>query len=198
VFYGGAVTEATSMRDREVFVVGGANSATESALYLAEFARHVTLLVRGSSLRETSDYLRNDVERRPNMSVRLDSSIVDASGDFRLRTITVLDSSTGDTEQLKAHGVFLHIGAQPRTDWLPESLERDERGFLRTGTAVTMAPTGHEPMSFETCMAGIYAVGDVRAGSVKRVAAAVGEGSMAIQEVRASRTASERLAPAGG
>ncbi len=194
VFYGGAVTEATSMRDREVFVVGGANSATESALYLAEFARHVTLLVRGSSLRETSDYLRKEVERHPNMSVRLNSSIVDATGDFRLRTISVLDSSTGVTTELKANGVFLHIGAQPRTDWLPDSLERDERGFLRTGTDVLDAPAGHDPMSFETCMPGIYAVGDVRAGSVKRVAAAVGEGSMAIQQVRAALTAADRAA----
>jgi thioredoxin reductase (NADPH) len=195
VFYGGAVTEATSMRDREVFVVGGANSATESALYLAEFARHVTLLVRGSSLHETSDYLRKELERHPNMSVRLNSSIVDATGDFRLRTISVLDSSTGETTELKATGVFLHIGAQPRTDWLPDSLERDERGFLRTGTDVIDAPAGHDPMSFETCMPRIYAVGDVRAGSVKRVAAAVGEGSMAIQQIRAALTA-ERLAPA--
>ena len=196
VFYGGAVTEATSMRDREVFVVGGANSATESALYLAEFARHVTLLVRGSSLRETSDYLRNEVERHPNMSVRVNSSIVDASGDFRLRTISVLDSATGVTTQLKANGVFLHIGAQPRTDWLPESLERDERGFLHTGTDVRDAPAGHAPMSFETCMPGIYAVGDVRAGSVKRVAAAVGEGSMAIQQVRTALSSADRAATA--
>ena len=123
----------------------------------------MTLLVRGSSLRETSDYLRKEVERHPNMSVRLNSSIVDATGDFRLRTISVLDSTTGVTTELKANGVFLHIGAQPRTDWLPDSLERDERGFLRTGTDVLDAPAGHAPMSFETCMPGIYAVGDVRA-----------------------------------
>ena len=154
----------------------------------------MTLLVRGSSLRETSDYLRKEVERNPNMSVRLNSSIVDATGDFRLRTISVLDSSTGVTTELKANGVFLHIGAQPRTDWLPDSLERDERGFLRTGTDVTDAPAGHDPLSFETCMPGIYAVGDVRAGSVKRVAAAVGEGSMAIQQVRAALTAADRAA----
>jgi thioredoxin reductase (NADPH) len=196
VFYGGAVTEATAMRDREVFVVGGANSATESALYLAQFARHVTLLVRGSSLAETSEYLRSEVERHPNMSVRLNSSIVDATGDFRLRTITVKDSSTDEMVELKATGVFLHIGAQPRTDWLPDSIERDERGFVRTGTAVTSAAPGHTPMSFETCMPGVYAVGDVRDGSIKRVAAAVGEGSMAIQQVRESLTAADRLVAA--
>jgi thioredoxin reductase (NADPH) len=149
-------------------------------------------------LRETSDYLRNEVERRTNMSVRVNSSIVDATGDFRLRTISVLDSATGVTTQLKANGVFLHIGAQPRTDWLPESLERDERGFLRTGTDVSAAPAGHDPMSFETCMPRIYAVGDVRAGSVKRVAAAVGEGSMAIQQVRTALSSADRAATAVG
>jgi thioredoxin reductase (NADPH) len=183
VFYGAGVTEAPAMVGEPVYIVGGANSAGQAALYLCRFARRVTLLVRGAALREMSEYLVREIGVRDNISVRLNSIIVEARGDSRLRSLVLRDSSTNQDEEVDATAVFIMIGAAPRTDWLPADIERDGKGFIRTGDEVSLvAQTKHRP-SLETSTPGVFAVGDVRAGSMKRVAAAVGEGSTAVRYV---------------
>jgi thioredoxin reductase (NADPH) len=172
VFYGGAATEAQAMRGEEVFVVGGANSAGQAAVHLARFAARVTLLVRGSSIATgMSEYLVRDIEAAPNIEVRLNTEITAARGDQRLRALHLRDRATGSNEEVPAAAVFVLIGAVPRTAWLPEVLRRDERGFVPTGAGL------------QTSLPGVFAVGDVRADSVKRVASCVGEGSAAIRFV---------------
>jgi thioredoxin reductase (NADPH) len=186
VFYGAAGVEAPALADEEVFVVGGANSAGQAALHLAKFAARVTLLVRGESLTASmSDYLIQQIEATPNIAVRLRTEVIDGRGESRLEGLVLKDAETGEQEEVAAAAVFIMIGAEPRTAWLPEELRRDERGFILTDrdVAADSSPATRAPLPFETSMPGVFAVGDVRHGSVKRVASSVGEGSVAVGSV---------------
>jgi len=185
VFYGTAGSEARAMAGENVYVIGGANSAGQAALNLAKYAARVTLLIRGHSLAAAmSDYLIAQISSTPNISVRTDTQVVDAYGEQRLEGLVLEQRQTGAREEVQAAGVFVLIGAEPRTVWLHEALERDRRGFILTGADVSARwPLDRQPLAFETSMPGVFAVGDVRYGSVKRVAGAVGEGSVAIGSV---------------
>jgi thioredoxin reductase (NADPH) len=186
VFYGAAGPEAEAMAGEEVYVVGGANSAGQAAIHLARHARRVTVLVRGSSLATTmSDYLVREIDAAANITVRYHVEVVDGAGEGRLTHVCLRDRATGNTETVPAAGLFLLIGAEPRTDWLPDEIERDERGYVLTGNDRRIAETSTDAAAglFETTMAGVFAVGDVRHGSVKRVASSVGEGAVAIRQV---------------
>jgi len=170
VFYGSSPSEARQFTGASVFVVGGANAAGQAAVHLSRYAERVTILVRGQSLAATmSQYLLDEITGKENIDVRLSTEVVDAEGDGRLETLTLRDEDNETTEATDA--LFILIGAQPRTEWLPAEIERDARGFVTTGA------------DFETTVPGVFAIGDVRAGSVKRVASAVGEGSVVIQRV---------------
>jgi thioredoxin reductase (NADPH) len=186
VFYGAAGVEAPALAGAEVYVVGGANSAGQAALHLAKFAARVTLLVRGGSLEAgMSDYLITQITARPNIAVRLRTRVVDGGGAERLERLTLEDGQTGQHEDVAAAALFTLIGAEPRTEWLREAIVCDDRGYLLTGRDVPGEawPLQRAPLPFETSMPGVFAVGDVRHGSVKRVAGAVGEGSVAIGSI---------------
>jgi thioredoxin reductase (NADPH) len=184
VFYGAATTEAPAMRGEEVFVVGGANSAGQAALHISRFAAKVTILVRGPSLSQgMSDYLVRDIEASPNIAVRLNQEVAGAQGDQRLRSLIIRDRLLGSTEAVPAMAVFILIGAAPRTAWLPSELERDDRGFILTGSRLSSASPYGKEFAFGTSLPGVFAVGDVRSGAAQRVASAVGEGSVAIRDV---------------
>jgi thioredoxin reductase (NADPH) len=200
VFYGGPASEAHGLKGLEVYVVGGANSAGQAALHLARYARRVMLVVRSGSLAAgMSHYLARQVEATANVDVRLCTEVVGGGGDGWLDHL-VLRESGGDEERVPAEGLFLMIGARPRTDWLPDEVARDSRGFILTGSDVgddPRWPLERSPFLLETSMPGVFAVGDVRHGAVKRVASAVGEGSIAIQLVH-QLLADERLHEAAG
>jgi thioredoxin reductase (NADPH) len=187
VFYGGSASEAHAMIGKEAYVVGGANSAGQAALHLARFARRVTLVVRAQSLGAgMSHYLVREVEAAPNIEVRLGTSVVSGGGDGRLEYLVLREGASGEHETKPADGLFVLIGARPHTDWLPPEIARDRRGFLLTGADVPEDgawPLERRPFLLETSMPGVFAAGDVRSGAVKRVASAVGEGSIAIQLV---------------
>ena len=185
VFYGAAGVMAPAVAGEDVFVVGGANSAGQAALHLAKYAAHVTLLVRGSSLAAgMSDYLVRQIQATPNIAVRLGTQVVGGRGDTRLESLT-LEDRQGQQEEVPAAAVFIMIGAKPHTDWLAPVLSLDKDGFVLTGRDIpgTSWPLEREPYPFETSRPGVFAAGDVRHGSVKRVAGAVGEGSVAVGSV---------------
>jgi thioredoxin reductase (NADPH) len=170
----------------DVYVIGGANSAGQAALHLARFAARVTLLVRGESLEASmSDYLIIQLQDTPNIHVRLRTRVVDGRGAERLETLLVEDGGTGQREEVAAAAVFIMIGAEPRTDWLRDIIHLDDRGFILTSRDIPVQawPLERPPLPYETSMPGVFAVGDVRHGSVKRVAGAVGEGSVAVGSV---------------
>jgi thioredoxin reductase (NADPH) len=184
VSYGGPSSEAPAMTGREVYVLGGANSAGQAALYLARYAKHVTLVVRAASLAGMSHYLVREVQATSNVNVRLRTQIVDGGGDGWLEYLVLRDRSEGRDETVDAGGLFVMIGATPRTGWLPPEVHRDAHGFIVTGTdlAPDLAwPLERRPFLLETSLPGVFAAGDVRHGAGKRVAAAVGEGAVAIQ-----------------
>ncbi|MFY9691570.1 MAG: FAD-dependent oxidoreductase [Candidatus Acidiferrales bacterium] len=189
VYYGGGSTEALSCKGEVVYVIGGANSAGQAAMNFAKFAERVVIVVRGSSLSSTmSQYLIDQVKEMPNIQIWANASVCEAHGDTHLEEISFLCSDTGNLERVPASAMFIFIGALPRTDWLAGVLERDERGFLLTGPDLIrdgQHPKGwgleRDPFLLETNIPGIFAVGDVRHGSVKRVASGVGEGSVAVQ-----------------
>lgn len=184
VYYGSGVTEAPGMVDEDVYVVGGANSAGEAALHLSRFAARVTILVREASLTAMSDYLIREIKARDNIVVRLNTVVTDGRGDYRLRSLTIRDTAADRTEEVSATAVFIMIGASPRTGWLPPDVQRDDRGYILTGDSVPVElEDGRPNEALQTSVPGVFAVGDVRAGSMKRVAAAVGEGSTAIRLV---------------
>jgi len=189
VFYGGPASEAPGMAGHDVYVLGGANSAGQAALHLARFARRVTLVVRAESLAVgMSHYLAREVQATPNVEVRLGTEIIGGGGeDGWLDHLVLRELTTGQEETVPAVGLFLMIGAHPHTDWLPAEVSRDPRGFVLTGGDLpTRAwPLERSPYGLETTMPGVLAAGDARHGSVKRVASAVGEGSMAIQFLHA-------------
>ena len=191
VFYGSAVTEAQAMQGQEVYVVGSANSAGQAAMHLSKYASHVTLLARGDSLGASmSNYLLKEIEAAANVEVRLNTRVVDGGGEGRLEHLVLKNSASGLAETVPATALFVLIGAEPRTEWLPEDIERDKQGFIVTGQDLLRHgrppqkwPLERNPLLLETSMPGVFAAGDVRHRSVKRVASAVGEGSIAIQLV---------------
>jgi thioredoxin reductase (NADPH) len=182
IYYGAALTEARSCADQQVVVIGGANSAGQAAVYFASYARRVTMLVRGGSLaRSMSHYLIEQIEALPNVEVRLRTQAVGAEGDGRLRALRIRDG--GGTESVEdVDACFVFIGAAPRTDWLEGVVARDEKGFILAGLDAKADgwPLARDPFPLETSVPGVLVAGDVRARSIKRVASAVGEGSMAV------------------
>src|SRR5215470_2217441 len=188
VFYGSALSEAPAVKDQDVFIVGAGNSAGQTAIYLARSARSVTLLVRGDSLATSmSDYLITEIAGTPRVHVRLHTEVAAAHGDHRLTELVLRDRRTGSEETVPAAALFVMIGATPHTDWLPGEVARDRHGFILTGRDLPgkdQAKAGQpRPLPLETSLPGVFAAGDVHAGSVKRVASAVGEGSVAIPQV---------------
>jgi thioredoxin reductase (NADPH) len=188
VFYGSALSEAPAVKDQDVFIVGAGNSAGQTAVYLARSARSVRLLVRGDSLAKSmSDYLVKEIDATPRVRVQLQTEVAAARGDHRLTELVLRDRATGRDETVPAAALFVVIGATPHTDWLPGDVARDRLGFVLTGRDLPgkdRAETGQPvPLPLETSLPGVFAAGDVRAGSVKRVASAVGEGSVAIPQV---------------
>jgi thioredoxin reductase (NADPH) len=196
VFYGGAGADANRAAGQEVYVLGGAHSADQAALHLARFARRATLVVRARSLEAgMSRYLIRQLRATPNVEVRLATEVAGGGGDGWLTHLVLRDRETGGEETVAADGLFLAIGANPRTDWLPQAVARDDQGFVLTGADVPRDGAWHldrDPCPLETTLPGVLAVGDVRHGSIKRVASAAGEGSVAI------RVLHRLLDPAGG
>lgn len=191
VYYGAAQTEAFSCRDEDVYIIGGANSAGQAAMYFSNFARRVVMLVRGESLAASmSQYLIDQIKQTPNIVVEYNSSVTAAHGAERLEGISVYCSVSGETNDYPASSLFIMIGAMPHTDWLDGVIERDDKGFILSGPELMHEgkrpkgwPLDRDPGLLETNVPGIFAVGDVRRGSVKRVASGVGEGSVAISFV---------------
>jgi len=189
VYYGGGSTEALSSKGEIVYVVGGANSAGQAAMNFSKYADRVVILVRGEGLAATmSQYLIDQIEQTPNIQVWTHAGVAEAHGDNHLEGISVLCSDTNEIERVPASSMFIFIGALPRTQWLAGLVERDDRGFILTGPDLIRngeRPKGwapdRDPFLLETNVPGIFAVGDVRHGSVKRVASGVGEGSVAVQ-----------------
>ncbi len=183
VFYGSAVTEAPACSGDEVYIVGGANSAGQAAVFLSRHARHVTMLVRASNLEASmSHYLIRQIADIPNIDVRLDSEVIAVEGDDHLEALTICTMPGRTQETVKAGYLFVFIGAAPRTEWLDGVVIRDQRGFVVTGPDLMKdgRPRGwdldRDPYFLEASAPGVFAAGDVRANSVKRVASAVGEG----------------------
>jgi thioredoxin reductase (NADPH) len=191
VYYGASLTEAFSYKDEDVYIVGGANSAGQAAMFFSDYARRVVVVYRGDSLRKSmSEYLVKQVEGRENIEVRLNSSVVEAEGEDHLERIAIKNSASGQKEIVPTQSLFILIGAAPHTDWLDGVVERDERGFILSGPDLSKhgeRPKGwkldRDPYLLETSVPGIFVAGDVRHGSIKRCASAVGEGSIAVQFV---------------
>jgi thioredoxin reductase (NADPH) len=189
VFYGAAMSEARMLAGEHVYVVGGGNSAGQAAMHLARYARQVTILVRSGSLAASmSEYLIRSIEASPTIDVRYASEIVDGGGEERLEWVGVRDRGSGSTERVPTAGVFVLIGAEPLTDWLPDTIERDRWGYLLAGPLggdpsgrTKLTTGGRTPLIFETSLPGVFAVGDVRRGSIKRVASAAGEGAICVR-----------------
>jgi thioredoxin reductase (NADPH) len=188
IYYGSAASEGPACQGSEVYIVGGANSAGQAAMYFSRFAKRVTLLVRGDSLESSmSYYLIQQLQQKDNVTVRTRCEVVGAEGHGHLQAITICDGKNGMTATVECGYLFVFIGAEPRTDWLGDTVARDERGFVYTGPDLLTngtRPKGwdrdRDPFYLECSVPGIFAAGDVRANSVKRVASAVGEGAMAV------------------
>jgi thioredoxin reductase (NADPH) len=191
IYYGAAQTEAFSCKNEDVYIVGGANSAGQAAMFFSTHARRVFILCRGDDLgKSMSDYLVRQIEDKDNIEVLLDTSVASVEGEDHLERITMNSSATGESRTVSAHSLFVFIGAAPKTDWLDGVVERDERGFVLSGPDLMQEgkrPAGwrpdRDPFLLETSVPGIFVAGDVRHGSVKRCASAVGEGSIAVQFV---------------
>jgi len=191
VYYGAAVSEARAMKGQEVYVVGGANSAGQAAMHLSRYASRVTLLVRGRSLSTSmSDYLIRELEAAQNVELRFNTRVVGGGGQRRLERLVLEDSTAGLKSTVSAAALFVLIGAEPHTGWLPDEIRRNKRGYVFTGQDLLQEtqsneawPLGRLPLPMETSMPGVFAAGDVRCRSVKRVASAVGAGAIAIQSV---------------
>jgi thioredoxin reductase (NADPH) len=201
VFYGGPVSEAPALSGKNAYVVGGGNSAGQAVLHLARYAKRVTLVVRAQSLQAgMSQYLIQEIEATPNLDVRTSSEVVGGTGEGHLQQLVLYERGTGKQETVAADALFVLIGADPHTDWLPSEIVKDPSGFLMTGEELSddgsSWPLERRPYSLETNMPGVFAAGDVRRSSVKRVASAVGEGSIAIRLVQ-ELFARERLEVVG-
>jgi thioredoxin reductase (NADPH) len=186
VFYGASVSEARAHAGQKVYVVGGGNSAGQAAIHLSRYAGRVTMLVRRGSLVETmSSYLIDQIEAAGNIDVRTKTEVAACAGDGVLETITLRDTVSGDIEAVPAAALFIQIGAEPYTAWLPPEIRRDAWGYLLTGPDLPAGswPLERPPLMLETSLPGVFAAGDAREGSTKRVASAVGEGSVVIEQV---------------
>jgi len=189
VFYGAGVSEAPAMRGRKAYVIGGGNSAGQAAMHLSKWAQQVTILVRAQSLADSmSDYLIREIDAAPNVDVLYGVQVAGGAGTDRLESLVLEDRGTGARRTVPADGLFILIGSQPRTDWLGENVARDQWGFILTGPDLPGGPSangqaGRPPLTHETSLPGVFAAGDVRRGSVKRVASAVGEGAITIPAV---------------
>jgi thioredoxin reductase (NADPH) len=191
VYYGAASTEALSCRDEEVYIVGAANSAGQAAMFFAKYAKRVVMLVRGPSLSATmSQYLIDQISQTPNIHLEFNTSVTEVHGDGRLQEISLSCAQSGETSRIAATALFIFIGAEPRTGWLDGTVQRDSKGFILTGSDLMKDgkppsgwPAGRDPYLLETSVPGVFAAGDVRCGSAKRVASGVGEGSVAVQFV---------------
>jgi len=191
VYYGAAMTQAAACKDEDVFIVGGANSAGQAAMYFSAYARRVVMLVRGSSLAAgMSQYLIEQIKQTPNIHVELNSQVTEAFGTDRLEAISILCSTSGETQTVPAASLFIFIGAAPQTDWLHGAVDRDEKGFILTGGDLMNAgkppktwSLERQPWLLEASVPGIFVAGDVRYRSIKRVASGVGEGANAVQFV---------------
>ena len=189
VYYGSAMTEAVSSKGEDIYIVGGANSAGQAAMYFSNYARRVVMLVRGESLSASmSQYLIDQIKKTPNISVETHSRVVEVHGQDHLEAISILCDDSRETSTVPTNMLSIFIGAEPKTDWLAGVVERDERGFILTGADLVRGgkrpggwPLARDPYWPETSVPGIFAAGDVRHGSVKRVASGVGEGSIAVQ-----------------
>ena len=191
IYYGAAMTEALATKDEDVFVIGGANSAGQAAMYFSKYARRVVMLVRGSSLSTSmSQYLIDQLKETRNIQIEFNSSLVEAHGENHLEAISIRCAPTNEVNRMPANSLFIMIGAAPNTNWLGDIIERDERGFILSGPDLMRdgkRPKGwqldRDPGLLETNVPGVFVVGDVRHGSVKRVASGVGEGSVAVSFV---------------
>jgi thioredoxin reductase (NADPH) len=190
VFYGASVSEAQALTGEQIYIIGGGNSAGQAALHLARFAKQATLLVRGSSpAASMSQYLRDQLEATANIDLRLNTEAIDGGGDGRLEYLTLRDRTSHATETVSAGALFVLIGGRPNTDWLPRQIERDRWGYVLTGPDAVRErrasgdPLTWVPLMLETSVPRMLAAGDVRHGSVKRVASAVGEGSVSVQQI---------------
>ena len=191
VYYGADATEAAQCTGDDVYLVGAANSAGQAALNLAKHAKRVVLLVRGPAIEATmSQYLVDRIHAAANIEVRTSSEVAAVAGTGHLECLTIADRDTGATEVVFASWLFVFIGAEPRTDWLGETVARDGHGFLVTGPDLVTGPNARAgwpleraPYSLETSIPGVFAAGDVRLDSMKRVASAVGEGAMTVYHV---------------
>jgi thioredoxin reductase (NADPH) len=187
VFYGAAASDAAAVKDARVFIVGAGNSAGQAAVHLARTAASVTLVVRGERLAASmSDYLVRELEQTPNIRIRLRTEVVDGGGTAHLESLTLRENEEEISEEVPADALYVMIGAHPHTDWLSGTVARDELGYILTGEAVTdrdghLWPLARPPMLQESSLPGVFAAGDVRHGSVKRVASAVGSGAIAVQ-----------------
>jgi thioredoxin reductase (NADPH) len=191
IYYGAALTEAAHYRGRHIFVVGGANSAGQGAVFFSRYAKQVTMLVRGSALsRSMSHYLIHQIDETPNIEVCLETEVVEAHGDNRLEAITTIDRKSGETQRRPADALFAFVGAAAHTDMVAGVVERNSAGFILTGLDLIREgkkPAGwslkRDPYLLETSVPGIFAAGDVRQGAIRRVASAVGEGAVAVSFV---------------
>jgi len=191
VYYGAAMTEASACKDEDVFIVGGANSAGQAAMFFSRYARRVVMLVRGGSLAlSMSQYLIEQIRQTPNIHVEYNSQITEAFGAEHLEAVSILCSTSGETQKVPAASLFIFIGAAPGTDWLVGLLDRDEKGFILTGPDLMVDgkmpkgwPLERQPWLLEASVPGIFVAGDVRYRSIKRVASGVGEGANAVQFV---------------
>ncbi len=190
VYYGAGMSEASAIQDEDIFIVGGANSAGQAAVYFSEFARSVTMLVRGNGLSDSmSHYLIEQIEQTSNITVQIHTTVAEVIGGDHVEGLVLRDSVTGECRNVPASALFVFIGALPRTEWLDGAITRDERGFILTGTDLVVNgkpsawPLERDPFLLETSIPGVFAAGDVRLGSGKRVATAVGEGAMAVMTV---------------
>ena len=188
VYYGAAMTAAREMEGADVIVVGGGNSAGQAAVHLARFARSVTVMVRRPDLEATmSYYLINEIDNNDRVSVLGSSHVVDAGGEGVLEWVDVEDLITGEVHRREIRGLFLLLGAEPHSGWLPGEIALDDRGFIRTGRSVPQEAWRDQlpPAELATSVPGIFAAGDIRSGSMKRVAAASGEGAAVVPLVHA-------------
>jgi thioredoxin reductase (NADPH) len=192
VSYGASISETRHLGGEDVYVVGGGNSAGQAAVHLARYARRVTLVARRQRLEETmSHYLIGELRATDNVKVRTGTEVVAGGGETRLEWLRVRDRQSGETERVEAAGLFLLIGALPHTEWMPEGIERDRGGYLltgldlvRDGRVVECWPLGRSPRALETSMPRVFAAGDVRHGSISRVASAVGDGSVVVSQIQ--------------
>jgi thioredoxin reductase (NADPH) len=200
IFYGASRSEAPNAHGLDVHVIGAGNSAGQAAMFFSTHARSVTILYRGGGLEKSmSRYLADQIAARPNIRVMLHAEVAAALGEVALEAIDVRDNRTGETTRLESGGLFIFIGADAETAWLPADIALDRRGYVLTGPEVAAAGAWRlerDPYLLETSVPGVFACGDVRSGPVKRVAAAVGEGSMAIAFVHQYLKELERAAQA--